>query len=523
MKNLLNILGKLAVIFIFSLAVYLLYHKLKAYSFNEIKIAVNAISPKALIFSFCLMVINFIVLMGYDWLALKAIKKKLRLVRVALVSFVGAVISLNFGALLGGSTVRYRLYSAWGFSPIEIIRLVLMLAVTFWVGAMGLAGFLFIFVPLELPEELGINLVSVKPLGFFLFGLCIFYHIICWKLKGRSFHVFKKEFALPTLPIAIAQTVVSGLDLIVAAACLFVLLPTDGTLNFFEFLPNYLLAQVAVVLTHVPGGVGVLEVIIVNLTHQVPVSVVFASILIFRVIYYIIPLLFASVLLGVNEVCLQVSKKSPDESRLALNDWLLTVFKYVTFVVGVFLCLSVVFPFKHTTTVYCSYQLVVLAYWLRGVIGVVLIVFAYGLDRKQKNHWFVIVVSLFVGLICINLSGGSVYEYVFILALLLPLLMSHKKFTRERIPVASHYPLAWFISSITVLCAMLLLGYFLISLHGYKSLWLDILGGKGPFIQYAALMIQLLTGFAIFVLLNVFDKITKRNRGKNERHKYKNS
>ena len=172
MKNLLNILGKLAVIFIFSLAVYLLYHKLKAYSFNEIKIAVNAISPKALIFSFCLMVMNFIVLMGYDWLALKAIKKKLRLVRVALVSFVGAVISLNFGALLGGSTVRYRLYSAWGFSPIEIIRLVLMLAVTFWVGAMGLAGFLFIFVPLELPEELGINLVSVKPLGFFLFGLC---------------------------------------------------------------------------------------------------------------------------------------------------------------------------------------------------------------------------------------------------------------------------------------------------------------------------------------------------------------
>ena len=51
-ENLLNILGKLAVIFIFSLAVYLLYHKLKAYSFNEIKIAVNAISPKALIFSF---------------------------------------------------------------------------------------------------------------------------------------------------------------------------------------------------------------------------------------------------------------------------------------------------------------------------------------------------------------------------------------------------------------------------------------------------------------------------------------
>lgn len=513
MKNILNILGKLLVIVIFSLAVYLLYHKLKAYSLNEIKLAVSAISPKALLFSLCLMVINFIVLMGYDWLALKAIKKKLQMVRVFLVSFVGAVVSLNFGALLGGSTVRYRLYSAWGFSPIEIIRLVLMLAVTFWVGAMGLAGALFIFVPLEFPEELGVNLVSVKPLGFFLFALCIFYHIICWKLKGRSFHVFRKEFALPPLHIAIAQTIVSGLDLIVAAACLFVLLPNDGDLSFFEFLPNYLLAQVAVVLTHVPGGVGVLEVIIVNLTHQVSVSVVFASILIFRVIYYIIPLLFASVLLAVNEVCLQVSRKSQDESGLALNDWLLTILKYVTFVVGVFLCLSVVFPFKHTATVYCPYELAIFAYWLRGVVGVVLIVFAYGLDRKQKGHWYIIVTSLLIGFICVHLTGGGMAEYTIILVLLIPLFMSQKKFTRERMPVASHYPLSWFISSITVICSMLLLGYFLISLHGYQSLWLDILGGTGPFIQYAALIIQLVTGIVIFILLNVFDRIWKRRRG----------
>ena len=60
---------------------------------------------------------------------------------------------------------------------------------------------------------------------------------------------------------------------------------------------------------------------------------------------------------------------------------------------------------------------------------------------------------------------------------------------------------------------MLLLGYFLISLHGYKSLWLDILGGTGRFIQYAALIIQLITGIVIFVLLNVFDRILKKKRG----------
>lgn len=517
MKKYLNILGKVAVILIFGLAVYLLHNKLQAYSFREIKNAVHAIPLKALVASLCFMVINFIVLMGYDWLALKAIKKQLKVTRVALVSFVGAVISLNFGALLGGSTVRYRLYSAWGFSPIDIIRLVLMLAVTFWVGAMGLAGALFIFVPLEFPEELGIHFVSVRPLGFLLFGLCVLYHVICWKLDGRSLHIFKKEFALPPLHIAIAQTVVSGLDLIVAAACLYVLLPTDGAVSFIDFLPNYLLAQVAVVLTHVPGGVGVLEVIIVNLTHQIPINIVFASILIFRVIYYIVPLLFASVLLGINEIFIQVSRKNQDENRLALNDWLLTTLKYVVFAVGVFFCLSVVFPFKKSATLCCPYEVAIAAYWLRGAVGVVLLVFAYGLDRKQKNHWYIIVAALVVGLISIVLTGGGWIQSGIILVLLLPLVMSYKKFTRERIPVASHYPLAWFVSSVVVVGAMLLLGYFLISLHGYHSLWSDILGGTGPVIQYVALIIQFFTAIAILIVLNVFDKVYKRKKVKHER------
>ena len=141
MKKYLSILGKVAVLAIFTLAVWLLYHKLRSYSLGEIKRSLHQIPLSHLLLSFGLMIINYMVLVGYDWLALKAIHKKLPLARVSLVSFVGCVISYNFGALLGGSTVRYRLYSAWGFNTLDIVRLVLMLAVTFWVGAMGLAPY----------------------------------------------------------------------------------------------------------------------------------------------------------------------------------------------------------------------------------------------------------------------------------------------------------------------------------------------------------------------------------------------
>ena len=135
MKKYLRYLGPILITAIFLLAVYLLYNKLKAYSIAQIRESILQISYGRIGLSLVLMVINYMILVGYDWLALKAIHKQLPLPRVALVSFVGQAVSYNFGALLGGTSVRYRFYSAWGFSLTDIVRLVLMLAVTFWVGA----------------------------------------------------------------------------------------------------------------------------------------------------------------------------------------------------------------------------------------------------------------------------------------------------------------------------------------------------------------------------------------------------
>jgi len=137
MKKYLRYLAPLLVLAIFILAVYLLYDKLKAYSIAQIRAAIDQIPYTRLFLSFVLCIVNYFILIGYDWLALKAIHKTLPLSRVSLVSFVGQTVSYNFGALLGGTSVRFRFYSVWGFSIHEILHLVLMLAVTFWIGALA--------------------------------------------------------------------------------------------------------------------------------------------------------------------------------------------------------------------------------------------------------------------------------------------------------------------------------------------------------------------------------------------------
>ena len=131
LKRLLHALGPVLVGCIFVGAVYLLYREISKYSLADIRMSLSQISTGSIIISLVLAIINYFILIGYDWLALKGIHKVLPAARVALVSFVGQAVSYNFGALLGGSTVRFRFYSSWGFSPMDIVRLVLMLAITF--------------------------------------------------------------------------------------------------------------------------------------------------------------------------------------------------------------------------------------------------------------------------------------------------------------------------------------------------------------------------------------------------------
>lgn len=527
MNKYLQILGKLLVVSIFFLAIWLLYQKLHTYSIAEIRLAIRQIPPFNLFLSLVFMVLNYIVLMGYDWLALCAIKKKIAFARVSLVSFVGSVVSLNFGALLGGSTVRYRLYTAWGFTPIDIVRLVLMLAVTFWVGAMGLAGLLFIFVPLELPPELSGTVSSVRPLGYALFGLCIVYHLICWKADGRALRIYGKEFTLPPLRIAIWQTLISGIDLMIAAACLFVLLPFESQLHFYDFLPSYLLAQVAVVLTHVPGGVGVLELVIMNLTQDIPANTLFAAILLFRVIYYILPLIFAAFLLGINELILR-RKKSPsekhlentqDQNRFSFEDWLMTTTKFIVFATGLFFCLSAIIPVKPSDLVLEYYPpFIFISYALRSIIGVVLIVFAYGLDQKYIVHWYIVVTSLIISLFALYGSSGRWLELLLVMASLFPLMVTKYKFTRERVPVASHYPLKWLISCIVVIGAIMLITYLTTPLTNARH-WDRIFKHFESFTfnpEFFSVCVQLITAFAILSILLITDKIRKSRFIKNK-------
>jgi len=407
-RRVFHALGPVIVTCIFLGAVWLLYRQISKYSLAEIRESLAQVPPAGVVASLVLMVINYAILVGYDWLAIKGIHKKLSLPRVALVSFIGQAVSYNFGALLGGTTARYRFYSAWGFSPMDIVRLILMLAVTFWVGALGLVGTIFLIAPPEIPAELGVHLaIGVRPLGFLLFLVAASYLVAC-RFIHKPIHLFGREISFPPFRIAVAQAIVAGADLICAGACLYVLLPPDSGVSFIQFLPSYLMGMVLVVLSHVPGGVGVLEIVILHLSTADPKGV-FAALICFRAIYYLIPLLAAAAIFAIYEIRYQSQHISVmhDVARW-MRAYSPTLMAGVAFVSGIVLTFWAILPVSMDNLAMLEklepLPVLELSHMLAAMSGMLLLFLAPGIQHRKTVAVRLALLALIAGGICVELS-----------------------------------------------------------------------------------------------------------------------
>ncbi len=462
MKKYLRHLGPILISIIFVGAMYLLYNKLKAYSFEQIQESLSQISNWRLLASIGLMIVNYLILIGYDWLALVAIKKPLPLQRVSLVSFIGQTVSYNFGALLGGTTVRYRFYATWGFSLHDIVRLVLMLAVTFWVGALGLCGLVFIIAPPVIPAEFleAFPVKDVRILGVLLLSVTLIYFVACHFVR-TPIKVFGKEFAFPTLKIALLQAAVAGIDLIVAAACMYVLFSPDLGVSFGQFLPSYLMAQVAVVLTHVPGGVGVFELVILHLTHTSNEQMVIAVVLCFRLIYFILPLLMAALILAVYEI-----RHNRGILRSA-GRWLSvlshSINARITFVVGTLMLIFAELPIWQKGTFFLSLDwstaMLDVLQMLCTLSGALLLFLAYGLEIRQKKAWWLTGFFLTLGLSAAIFRGLNLYIVLMFFMLFLSIISGRRRFYRKSFFFEDAFPMQWLWPAWLVLGLSLLIAY----------------------------------------------------------------
>lgn len=450
---------------VFAVALGMLYGELKHYHLHDIRNGLAGVPATRLGLALALTLLNYAILVGYDVLAVREIGHPLALGRIALASFTGFVTSYNFGTLLGGTSFRYRLYSAWGLSAVEILRLVLMLALTFWIGLFALAGIAFVLDPFPVPPGLPRPFSNVRYLGVVLLVVLTVYLLatVYWSKPARIRDVVLK---LPSPRIAVLQIIIAAVDLAVAAAALYVLLPVGFEMPFLEFLGIYLLAVVVVVFSHVPGGLGVFELVVLKLAGMLANEAVVGALLIFRVIYYLIPLLVAALLLGVHEsmrhrAALRHAARLTSRATSVAGPQLLAL---ATFASGAILLFSGALPALQSRISllerYIPLPLVEASHFFGSLTGAALLVLAFGLRRRLDSAWWLTSGLLGAAVLFSLLKGFDFEEAGVLSVVLVVLLASRHGFYRKGSLLHARFSRGWVAAILLVVACSAWLAYF---------------------------------------------------------------
>jgi phosphatidylglycerol lysyltransferase len=465
----------------------LLWHELAHLHYADIRAAINRIATAKVALAVLFTVANYLVLIGYDYLAVKSIGRPIPLKSVALASFVGFATSYNFSTLFGGPAIRYRFYGKWGFSTNELIRILGMIGITFWIGACALAGVLFTVLNEKIPESLRLPIASTRPIGIVLFVFVIGYLVVLAR-SGDTLRLWRFYFPLPSLKLTLGQIVVAVVDIAIAAAAMYVLVGDEMRMGYVEFLSTFLLATLTVVVTNVPGGIGVFELVIISHAPEAASSPLVASLLVFRAIYYLIPLAISMVLLTMSELAPYRPQIRASIDR-GTNWWRIAApftFSIATFFAGSILVLSGATPGIaeriHFASRFIPTPLLELSHVLASVVGACLLLLARGLYRRLDSAYWVTCVLLTAGAAFSLIKGFDYEEALFLGVVLLGLLPARNAFYRQGKLIHQHFGSTWIPAIIAVVACAVWLGLFGLKSHRPEQpeWWSVVLSDEAP-------------------------------------------
>lgn len=267
---------------------------------QQIWTAISSVTPQHYALAIASTVMAYAALAWYDRIALMHLGiKSIPVTFVALCSFTTYALSHNIGAsVLSGAVVRYRAYSSRGMSAPQIAVLVGLCSLTFFLGTLLLGGLVLVLEPAQLQRLDGLlpplltNTATARVLGFCFLAIPAIYGAgAVLRLNPLVIGGFRIDY--PRWPVALRQFLAAPLELLGAAGIIYFVLPDAGNPGFFAVLAVFLASFSAALISNAPGGIGVFELLFIKAMPGVPKTGVLAALLVFRVLYLLIPLIFA--------------------------------------------------------------------------------------------------------------------------------------------------------------------------------------------------------------------------------------
>lgn len=464
--------------------------------YDAVVAAIRGVSSERLLLAVLATAVSFVALSGYDLSSLRYVGARVPYRVVAQTSFIAYALSNTIGlGVFTGGAVRMRLYGAAGVDAGAVSRAIAFNALAFGIGVSVIGAFGLIVDADAVAPLVHLPTAVVQTIGGSCLVAALLLLLAC---RGREIALPRRlRLRLPTAGIAWQQLLFSAVDVCAAAAVLWLLLP-DGAIGFAAFVGFFAAATVIGVISHVPGGLGVFEaVMLVALGGQVPAETLAGALVLYRIIYYLLPLLLALLLLISHEVGRGIGAPL-SRATASLAPRLLAAF---TLVVAVVLLVSGVTPAtREATTLLASHvplPLVEISHFLSSIAGIALLFVARGMLQRLDAAWWAGLLLAGASLLLALPKGIAIWEAVMLATLVGALAVSHGQFTRRASLFAVPFSGGWLLAMGVIVIVVTGLLFFSYRQVDYaQQLWWQF-----EFNGHAPRSLRALVGIALVALM----------------------
>lgn len=514
--------GPVAALAVFAVVAYLLHRELAHFHVRNIIGQLHSISGRTLLIALGCAAASYLALTLYDVLALAYVAKPLRYRRVALVSFIANAFGHNLGfAAFTGAAFRLRMYR---LPATDVATMSGYISITTTLGLAVLVGLSCLLRPAAAAGVLRTERGWALALGAALLaGAAAFY---AWSCSRRLKLEIRGWLLRPPGPLlGLAQIALGTADLAITATVLWVLLPHSPALEFASFVGIFAVAIAAALITHVPGGIGVLEAVLVFALPGVAPDVLLGSLLAYRGVYYLAPLVVASLLFGAEEIGAQWARLARARKRAAafVVPAVPSVVGGLTFVAGAVLLFSGATPALDTRLAPLARLLplsvIELSHLAGSVIGLALLILARALFRRIRAAYHITWWLLLAGAVASLLKGFDYEEAVLMCLVLLVLSLGRNAFYRPASILQQRFTPPWVASVVGVILASIWIGFLAYRHIEYnRELWWTFaFDANAPRMLRASLVVCILAaGYLLTNLLRPVPVLRARAAGVDE-------
>lgn len=503
-------------VILFVCALYIVHQQLQAHDLSDILLSLKNMPMQIVFSAFGLTVINYLVLAGYDFLALRFTgHTQIPLTKMIATSLLSYAISNNTGnAWAAGGSIRYRFYSNLGVPAWDILKIALFQAITYLLGAvsLGLVGSLLLphYLSRTVQEPPAIQWVSLLSAA----SLLIYWTAVFLWRKPLLIKGF--ELNMPSPLMAFEQTVVSTIDVILSSLVMWTLLFGKVDIGFGTFVVIFVVAQIVGVFSQVPGGIGVFESAFLWLMSDIEVTdqhlILISALLLYRVIYYFMPLSLAGV--GLLSYELYSRRELIVERSVALRRILTAIvpqlYSLLLLLAGGVLLVSGSIPANSEALDWLSnlvpLPIVEISHLTGSLIGLLLLFLARGILLKIDAAWYYSVLLLGLGIIASLLKGFDWREASVLSLVLLLTLPTRSHFQRRSPLLRMSFSKSWLATITMVLAGSIWLGFFAYRdvEYAHELWWQFSYEGNAPRFLRALLLIAVVTvSYGLLRLLSV--------------------